>query len=157
MGPVINRKQYDKILGMIRSGVEEGATLAAGGHAAPDRKQGFFIQPTLFTDVSNDMSIARQEIFGPVMVMIPFDDDDDAVRIANDSIYGLSGAIYARDKARAMAVAKRIRSGTLSVNGAGFFGADAPFGGYKQSGVGREMGLEGLMEYMEVKTIGFPA
>ncbi len=92
MGPVINRKQFDRILGMIRRGVEEGATLAAGGHPAPDRKQGFFIQPTLFTDVSNDMSIARQEIFGPVMVMIPFEDDDDAVRIANDSIYGLSGA-----------------------------------------------------------------
>jgi len=157
MGPVINRKQFDKILGMIRRGVEEGATLAAGGHPAPDRKQGFFIQPTLFTDVSNDMSIARQEIFGPVMVMIPFEDDDDAVRIANDSIYGLSGAIHSYDKERALAVARRIRSGSLSINGAGFFGADAPFGGYKHSGVGREMGLEGLMEYMEVKTVGFPA
>jgi aldehyde dehydrogenase (NAD+) len=157
MGPVINRKQYDKILGMIRGGVEEGATLAAGGHAAPDRKQGFFIQPTLFTDVHNDMSIARQEIFGPVMVMIPFEDDDDVVRIANDSIYGLSGGIHSRDKERALAMARRIRSGSLSVNGAGFFGADAPFGGYKQSGVGREMGLEGFMEYMEVKTVGFPA
>jgi aldehyde dehydrogenase (NAD+) len=142
---------------MIRGGVEEGATLAAGGYAATDKQQGFFIQPTLFTDVRNDMSIARQEIFGPVMVMIPFEDDDDAVRIANDSIYGLSGGIHSRDKARALAVAKRIRSGSLSINGAGFFGADAPFGGYKQSGVGREMGLEGLMEYMEVKTVGFPA
>jgi aldehyde dehydrogenase (NAD+) len=91
------------------------------------------------------------------MVMIPFDDDDDAVRIANDSIYGLSGAIHSRDADRALAMAKRIRSGTISINGAGYFGADAPFGGYKQSGVGREMGLEGLMEYMEVKTIGFPA
>ena len=157
MGPVINRRQYDKILGMIQRGVEEGATLAAGGRAAPDRQQGFFIQPTLFTNVSNEMSIARQEIFGPVMVMIPFDDDDDAVRIANDSIYGLSGGIHSSNKARALAVARRIRSGSLSINGAGFFGADAPFGGYKQSGVGREMGLEGLMEYMEVKTVGFPA
>jgi aldehyde dehydrogenase (NAD+) len=156
MGPVINRKQYDRILGMIRRGVEEGATLAAGGHAAPDKQRGYFIQPTLFTDVSNDMSIAQQEIFGPVLVMIPYEDDDDAVRIANDSPYGLSGAIHSGDKARALAVARRIRSGTLSINGAGFFGADAPFGGYKQSGVGREMGLEGLMEYMEVKTIGIP-
>jgi aldehyde dehydrogenase (NAD+) len=157
MGPVINRKQYDKILGMIRAGVEEGATLAAGGHPAPDRMQGFFIQPTLFTDVHNDMSIARQEIFGPVMVMIPFEDDNDAVRIANDSIYGLSGGIHSQNKERALAMASRIRSGSLSINGAGFFGADAPFGGYKQSGVGREMGVEGLMEYMEVKTVGFPA
>lgn len=157
MGPVINRRQYDRILGMIRRGEEEGATLAAGGRAAPDMPRGFFIQPTLFTHVTNDMSIAQQEIFGPVMVMIPFDDDDDAVRIANDSIYGLSGAIHSADASRAMAMARRIRSGTVSINGAGFFGADAPFGGYKQSGVGREMGLEGLMEYMEVKTLGFPA
>jgi aldehyde dehydrogenase (NAD+) len=157
MGPVINRRQYEKILQMIRRGVEEGATLAAGGSAAPDMPRGYFIQPTLFTDVTNDMSIAQQEIFGPVMVMIPFEDDDDAVRIANDSIYGLSGAIHSADTARAMAMARRIRSGTVSINGAGYFGADAPFGGYKQSGVGREMGLEGLMEYMEVKTIGFPA
>jgi aldehyde dehydrogenase (NAD+) len=156
MGPVINRKQYDKILGMIRRGVEEGATLVAGGVAATGHSKGFFIPPTLFTNVSNDMTIAREEIFGPVMVMIPFDDDDDAVRIANDSIYGLSGAIHSRDKNRALAVARRIRSGSLSINGAGFFGADAPFGGYKQSGVGREMGLEGLMEYMEVKTVGIP-
>lgn len=157
MGPVINRRQYDRILGMIRRGVEEGATLAAGGSAAPDKSRGFFIQPTLFTGVTNDMSIAQQEIFGPVMVMIPFEDDDDAVRIANDSVYGLSGAIHSADQARAMAMARRIRSGTVSINGAGYFGADAPFGGYKQSGVGREMGLEGLMEYMEVKTLGFPA
>ncbi|MEZ5502263.1 MAG: aldehyde dehydrogenase family protein [Halioglobus sp.] len=157
MGPVINRRQFDRVLGMIRRGVEEGATLVAGGAAAPDRHKGFFIQPTLFTDVSNAMSIARQEIFGPVMVMIPFDDDDDAVRIANDSEYGLSGAIHSGDKARALALARRIRSGSLSINGAGFFGADAPFGGYKQSGVGREMGLEGLLEYTETKTVGFPA
>ncbi len=157
MGPVINRKQYEKILGMIRQGVEEGATLAAGGQAAPDREKGFFIQPTLFTGVDNGMSIARQEIFGPVMVMIPFEDDADAVRIANDSIYGLSGGIHSSNIERALAMARRIRSGSLSINGAGFFGADAPFGGYKQSGVGREMGLEGLLEYMEVKTVGFPA
>ena len=156
MGPVINRSQYDKILAMIQTGVAEGATLAAGGGPATDREKGFFIQPTLFTEVSNDMAIAQQEIFGPVLVMSPFDDDDDAVRIANDSVYGLSGAIHSGDKARALAMAARIRTGTLSINGGGFYGADAPFGGYKQSGVGREMGLEGLAEYLEVKTVGYP-
>jgi len=156
MGPVINRTQYDKILGLIQTGIEEGATLAAGGGAAKDMEKGFFIQPTLFTDVSNDMTIARQEIFGPVLVMIPFDDDDDAISIANDSDYGLSGAIFSADKSRALAMARRIRTGTLSVNGGRFYSADAPFGGFKQSGVGREMGLEGLMEYMEIKTVAYP-
>ncbi|MFT4519146.1 MAG: aldehyde dehydrogenase (NAD+) [Halioglobus sp.] len=157
MGPVINRNQYHKILGMIELGVEEGATLVAGGKAATEPATGYFIEPTLFTDVDNSMSIAQHEIFGPVLVMIPFEDDNDAVKIANDSIYGLSGAIHSADKERALAMARRIRTGTLSINGAGFFGPDAPFGGYKQSGNGREMGLEGLMEYMEVKTVGCPA
>ena len=156
MGPVINKAQYDKILGLIQTGIDEGATLAAGGGAAEELDKGFFIQPTLFTDVSNEMIIARKEIFGPVLVMIPFDDDDDAVRIANDSPYGLSGGIHSADKARALALARRIRSGTISINGGGFFGADAPFGGFKQSGIGREMGLEGLAEYLEVKTVGYP-
>ncbi|NND69198.1 MAG: aldehyde dehydrogenase family protein, partial [Halioglobus sp.] len=156
MGPVINRKQYDKILGMIADGVSEGARVVAGGAAAAGDK-GFFIEPTLLADVHNDMRIARNEIFGPVLVMIPFADDEDAIRIANDSDFGLSGAIHSGDVDRALALARRIRTGTLMINGAGYYGPDAPFGGYKQSGVGREMGLEGLMEYLEVKTVGIPA
>jgi aldehyde dehydrogenase (NAD+) len=103
------------------------------------------------------MTIAREEIFGPVLVVIPFEDDDDAVRIANDSIYGLSGAIMSGSEERALALARRIRTGTLSINGGGWFGPDAPFGGYKQSGIGREMGIEGFAEYLETKTVGLPA
>jgi aldehyde dehydrogenase (NAD+) len=103
------------------------------------------------------MAIAQEEIFGPVLAVIPFEDDDDAVRIANDSIYGLSGGIMSGSEERALAVARRIRTGTLAVNGGLWFGPDAPFGGYKQSGVGREMGVEGFTEYLETKTIGLPA
>ncbi len=156
MGPVINRKQYDKILGMIADGVSEGARVVAGGGAG-EMAKGFFIQPTLLADVHNDMRIARNEIFGPVLVMIPFDDDEDAIRIANDSEFGLSGAIHSGDVNRALAMARRIRTGTLMINGGGYYGPDAPFGGYKQSGIGREMGVEGLLEYLEVKTVGVPA
>ena len=156
MGPAINRKQYDKILGMIADGVSEGARVVAGGGAG-EMDKGFFIQPTLLADVHNDMRIARNEIFGPVLVMIPFEDDEDAIRIANDSDFGLSGAIHSGDVNRALAMARRIRTGTLMINGGGYYGPDAPFGGYKQSGIGREMGIEGLLEYLEVKTVGVPA
>jgi aldehyde dehydrogenase (NAD+) len=157
MGPVINRRQYERVLGYIDSGVTEGAKLLVGGRSATQFERGFFIEPTLFADVDPTMKIAREEIFGPVLSVIPYDDDDDAVRIANDSSYGLSGAVSSGSLERALAVARRIRTGTLSVNGGLWFSPDAPFGGYKQSGIGREMGLEGFEEYLETKTVAVPA
>jgi aldehyde dehydrogenase (NAD+) len=156
-GPQISKKQQDRVLGMIETGVKEGAKLIVGGKRPAQLDKGWFVEPTLFRDVDNAMTIAQQEIFGPVLVIIPFDDDDDAVRIANDSIYGLSGAIWSGDEERALAVAKRIRTGTLGVNGGMWFGPDAPFGGYGQSGVGREMGVQGFEEYLQTKTVGLPA
>ena len=145
------------MLGYIEKGVGEGARLVVGGGVPPQFEKGFFVQPTLFRDVDNAMTIAQEEIFGPVLVAIPFDDDDDAVRIANDSIYGLSGAVTSASEERALSVARRIRTGTIGVNGGMWFGPDAPFGGYKQSGLGREMGNEGFAEYLETKTIGLRA
>lgn len=153
MGPLINARQRDRVLAYIEKGKAEGARLLMGGGVPEKLHKGFYVEPTIFTDVSNDMAIAREEIFGPVLVIIPFDDDDDAVRIANDSDYGLSGGVWSADEARALAVARRIRSGTVAVNGGIYYGADAPFGGYKQSGIGREMGPEGFEEYLETKTI----
>jgi aldehyde dehydrogenase (NAD+) len=157
MGPVINRRQYERVLGYMESGVSEGAKLLVGGRPAAQFERGFFIEPTLFADVDPAMKIAREEIFGPVLSVIPYDDDDDAVRIANDSTYGLSGAISSGSLERALAVARRVRTGTLGVNGGQWFSPDAPFGGYKQSGIGREMGLEGFEEYLETKTVAVPA
>ena len=131
--------------------------MLVGGKRPEQFEKGFYVQPTLFGDVDNAMRIAQEEIFGPVLVAIPYDDDDDAVRIANDSIYGLSGAISSGDEERAVDVARRIRTGTLGINGGMWFGPDAPFGGYRQSGVGREMGIAGFEEYLETKTIGLKA
>lgn len=156
-GPQISKKQQERVLGLIETGVKEGAKLVVGGKRPAHLDKGWFVEPTLFRDVDNSMAIAQQEIFGPVLVVIPFDDDDDAVRIANDSIYGLSGAIWSASEERALSVAKRIRTGTIGINGGMWFGPDAPFGGYRQSGVGREMGVEGFEEYLETKTVGFPA
>jgi aldehyde dehydrogenase (NAD+) len=115
------------------------------------------VQPTVFADVDNSMRIAQEEIFGPVLVVIPHDGDDDAIRIANDSVFGLSGGVSSASTERALAVARRIRTGTYSINGANYFAADTPFGGYKQSGIGREMGLEGFEEYLETKSVALPA
>jgi len=157
MGPVVSKTQYDRVLNYIDIGKKEGARLVAGGEPALTERGGYYIKPTLFADVDNSMRIAQEEIFGPVLVVIPYDDDDDAVRIANDSKYGLSGSVQSTNPARAMAVAKRIRSGTISINKGVYFGTDAPFGGYKQSGIGREMGLEGFEEYLESKTIATEA
>jgi aldehyde dehydrogenase (NAD+) len=157
MGPLINAAQRDRVLGFIACGVAEGARLIAGGGRPPHLEKGYYLEPTLFADVTNDMAIAREEIFGPVLVVIPFEDDEDAIRIANDSIYGLSGSISSASVDRALAMAKRIRTGTMSINGANFFAPNAPFGGYKQSGIGREMGIEGFEEYLETKTIALPA
>jgi aldehyde dehydrogenase (NAD+) len=157
MGPLISAKQRDRVLGYIDAGIKEGATLAIGGGRPADLPKGFFVEPTMFTDVDNSMKIAQEEIFGPVLVVIPFEDDDDAVRIANDSTYGLSGAVYAGTLDRAMAVARRVRTGTLAVNGGMYYGADVPFGGFRDSGVGRQNGIAGFDQYLEVKSLAWPA
>ena len=156
MGPLISKKQQDRVLGYIESGRLEGARVVVGGGVPRHLDRGFFVEPTLFADVDNSMRIAREEIFGPVLCIIGYDDEDDAVAIANDSVYGLSGAITSGDVERAKRVAHRIRTGTLSLNGGVWYGADAPFGGYKQSGVGRQCGIEGLEVFTETKTVGWP-
>jgi aldehyde dehydrogenase (NAD+) len=156
-GPLVNATQRDRVLGYIQSGNEEGARLVLGGGRPAGLDRGFFVEPTLFADVSNSMRIAQEEIFGPVLVVIPFDDDDDAVAIANDSVYGLSGGVSSASEDRAVAVARRIRTGTLGVNGGSWYAADSPFGGYKASGIGRQGGLEGFEQYLETKTLGLPA
>jgi acyl-CoA reductase-like NAD-dependent aldehyde dehydrogenase len=148
MGPLISEKQRDKVDRMVKRAVEAGAKLERGGEKIDP---GFFYTPTLLTNVDPDSEIAQDEAFGPVLAVIAYDDDDDAVRIANNSIYGLSGAVYGSEE-RALAVARRIRTGTLSINGGMYYGADSPFGGYKQSGIGREMGVAGLEEFLERKT-----
>jgi aldehyde dehydrogenase (NAD+) len=156
MGPLISAKQRDRVLGLIDTGVKEGARLVLGGGRPAHLPKGWYVEPTLFADVDNSMTIAQKEIFGPVLVVIPFDDDDDAVRIANDSEYGLSGMVTSGDEGRALNVARRIRVGTMGVNGGIWYGADAPFGGYKASGVGRQNGDEGFEQYLETKTYGGP-
>jgi aldehyde dehydrogenase (NAD+) len=155
MGPVISKRQMDRVLSYVELGQQEGATLLAGGKARPDKGGGFFIEPTCFVDVTNDMRIAQEEIFGPVLVVIPFEDDDDAVRIANASSYGLSGGVSSGSLDRALSVAKRIRTGSVSVNGGMCIAGDLPFGGYKASGIGREWGVEGIEEYLETKLIAW--
>ena len=152
MGPQVSAKQRERVLGYIEKGKAEGARVVVGGDRPEQFDKGWFVQPTLFADVTNDMTIAREEIFGPVLIMIPFDTDDDAVRLANDNQYGLGGYVTGSDD-RAMAIAKRLRAGIVGVNGGVFYGADSPFGGYKASGVGRQGGIEGLQQYTEVKTI----
>nr|WP_242639146.1 aldehyde dehydrogenase family protein [Mycolicibacterium sp. S2-37] len=148
MGPLISEKQRDKVDGMVKRAVEAGATLVTGGEKVDP---GYFYTPTLLADVDPDSEIAQEEVFGPVLAVIAYDDDDDAVRIANNSIYGLSGAVFGSQE-RALAVARRIRTGTFSINGGNYFSPDTPFGGYKQSGIGREMGTAGLEEFLESKT-----
>lgn len=153
MGSLINARQRDRVLAYIEEGKAEGARLLLGGARPAQLDKGYYVEPTVFMDVTNDMTIAREEIFGPVLAVIAYDDEEDAIRIANDSDYGLSAGVWSASEERALAVARRIRAGTVNVNGGNFYGADAPFGGYKQSGVGREMGLEGFEEYLETKTI----
>ena len=131
--------------------------MVSGGGRPDHIDRGWYVEPTLFADVDNTMTIAQEEIFGPVLVVIGFDDDDDAVRIANESPYGLSGMITSSDLDRAKTVARRIRTGTLGINGGIWYGADAPFGGYKGSGLGRQCGMEGLEIFTETKTVGWPA
>ncbi len=155
MGPVISKKQMERVKGYIDLGVKEGARLIAGGNLRPDVVSGWFVEPTCFVDVKNDMRIAQEEIFGPVLVVIPFEDDEEAIRIANDSVYGLSGGVVSANLDRAMKIAERIRTGTISVNGGLPIAGDLPFGGYKHSGIGRAWGVEGIEEYLETKTIGY--
>jgi aldehyde dehydrogenase (NAD+) len=150
MGPLISERQRDKVDGLVQRAVEAGATLVTGGTKV---SPGYFYTPTVLSNVDPDSEIAQEEVFGPVLAIIPHDGDDDAVRIANNSIYGLSGAVFSGSDDRALAVARRIRTGTMSVNGGAWFGADAPFGGYKQSGIGKEMGKAGLEEFLEAKTL----
>ena len=155
-GPVVSRTQRDRVEAYLKLAEEEGATFATGGGIDDSRGDGYWIRPTVIAGLGNDSRLAQEEIFGPVLVVIPHDGDDDAVRIANDSAYGLSGSVDSGSLERAKAVAARIRTGTLAVNGGVWFSADAPFGGYKQSGIGREMGVAGFEEYLETKLIAEP-
>jgi aldehyde dehydrogenase (NAD+) len=152
-GPVISARQRDRVQGYLDSAIAEGGTFACGGGRPADRATGFFIEPTVIAGLTNDARVAREEVFGPVLTVIAHDGDDDAVRIANDSPYGLSGTVFGGDPDRAAGVAARLRVGTVNVNGGVWYSADAPFGGYKQSGIGREMGLAGFEEYLETKVI----
>ncbi len=153
LGPVANATQRQRIRDYIRSGQQDGARLLTGGAEAPEGlERGFFVRPTVFSG-DNDTRIAREEIFGPVVVIIPFDDEDDAFRIANDTQYGLAGAIWAGDEARAREMAKRLRAGRIRINGSPV-NPRAPHGGFKLSGIGREFGRYGIEEYLEYKAIG---
>lgn len=156
MGPLISEQQRDKVDGYVQAAVADGATVAAGGKRPGDRPAGYFYEPTLLVGADPDSAVAQEELFGPVLVLLPYRDDDHAVDLANNSIFGLSGAVWGTDEDRATAVARRIRTGTVSVNGGMFYGADSPFGGYKQSGIGREMGVAGMEEYLEMKTLAKP-
>jgi aldehyde dehydrogenase (NAD+) len=156
-GPQISEKQRQRVLGYIQKGVEEGAKLVVGGGIPSHLEKGWFVEPTLFVDVDNSMTIAQEEIFGPVLVVIPFEDDDDAVRIANESRYGLAGMVFSDSLERSMAVARRVRTGSLGVNGGAPYGADLPFGGFKHSGIGRQNGTAGFDQYLETKSFAWPA
>jgi len=156
-GAIVNAAQLERIAGLVDRAVADGARVVVGGGVPAQFDRGWYYTPTLLADVTNDMEIAREEVFGPVLVAIAHDGDDDAVRLANDSIYGLSGAVMSADRQRALAVARRIRTGTMSINGGSWYGVDVPFGGYKQSGVGRESGVAGLEEYLELKAMAEPA
>jgi len=153
VGPVVSLQQWQKVQDLIQAGIDEGATVVAGGTGRPEGLEtGYYVKPTVFTNVSNDMTIAREEIFGPVLSIIPYDDEEDAVRIANDTPYGLSGYVSSSDLDKARRIASRMRTGMVHINGASL-DAQAPFGGYKQSGNGREWGAHGIEEFLEVKSV----
>lgn len=153
VGPLASGAQRDRVIGYINKGIEEGAKLIAGGLGTPEGvEKGYYVKPTVFSEVNNQMTIAQEEIFGPVLVLIPYDGIDNAVDIANDSPYGLAGAVFAADKETGIAIARRIRTGQVTVNG-GAFNPNAPFGGYKQSGIGRELGEHGFEEFLEIKSL----
>ena len=154
IGPVISETQYNKIQTLIKKGIDEGAKLVAGGPGKPEGlEKGYFVKPTVFADVNNNMDIARTEIFGPVLSVMPFETEEEAIQIANDTPYGLTNYIQTQDKEKIKRVARKLRSGMVDVNGAGI-AVDAPFGGFKHSGIGREAGEHGLEEFLEVKSVG---
>ncbi|MGA5706361.1 aldehyde dehydrogenase family protein [Streptomyces cellulosae] len=153
IGPLVSARQRDRVRGYIEKGVAEGARLVAGGPEAP-RPQGWYVSPTVLADVTPEMTVAQEEIFGPVLCVLPYEDEEDALRIANGTVYGLAGAVWAGDEAEAVAFARRMDTGQVDING-GRFNPLAPFGGYKQSGVGRELGVHGLTEYLQTKSIQF--
>ena len=155
-GPQISAAQRDRVLNYIETARDQGARVVVGGGRPAHLPFGYYVEPTLIADVDNSMTVAREEIFGPVLVAIPYDDEDDAVRIANDNQYGLGCGVTSGSEERAVALARRIRAGTASVNGGVWYGADSPFGGYKASGIGRQNGLEGFEQYTETKTIAGP-
>jgi acyl-CoA reductase-like NAD-dependent aldehyde dehydrogenase len=157
MGPLINARQREKVAGYVDRAVADGAKAVVGGRIPEHLPRGFFYEPTLLAGADENSAVAQDELFGPVLVVLPHDGDDDAIRIANNSIFGLSGAVVSADRERALSVARGIRAGTMSVNGGLYYGPDAPFGGYKQSGIGREMGAAGLDEFLERKTLAEPA
>ncbi|MCH2443235.1 MAG: aldehyde dehydrogenase family protein [Acidimicrobiales bacterium] len=156
LGPLVSQTQWDRVQSYIQAGIDEGATLVTGGTGKPEGLDaGYYVKPTVFANVDNSMSIARDEIFGPVLSIIGYDSEEDAIRIANDSDYGLSGGVWSSDNDRALAVAKQLRTGEVDMNGS-FLNTDAPFGGYKKSGNGRELGRFGLSEFVEAKQINLP-
>ena len=153
IGPVVNLTQFEKIQGLIQQGIDEGATLVAGGIGRPDHlPTGYYVKPTVFANVDNNMTVAREEIFGPVISILGYDNEDQAVAIANDTDFGLAGYVSSGDMEHAKAIARRIRAGQIAINYTGG-GSGTPFGGYKQSGNGREKGRWGMMEYLELKAI----
>ncbi|MDL1892721.1 aldehyde dehydrogenase family protein, partial [Sphingobacteriales bacterium CHB3] len=155
MGPLVSRKQFDTVMGYIERGKAEGATLLTGGGkpSAPELEKGFFVEPTIFDHVNNKSTISQEEIFGPVLSIIRYNTIDEAVQLANDSVYGLAGGVWSKDAEKAMSVARRLRAGTVWINEWHLLNERAPFGGYKQSGIGREFGIDGMKEYMESKHI----
>jgi aldehyde dehydrogenase (NAD+) len=156
-GPQISRRQQERVIAYVEKGRQEGARVVLGGGRPAHLPRGFYVEPTVLADVDPRATVAQEEIFGPVLCVIPHDGDDDAVRIANDSIYGLSGAVASASEERALAVARRVRTGTMSVNGGQWFHVDTPFGGVRQSGLGRENGVQGFEEYLETKVVALPA
>ena len=153
LGPLASAAQRDRVQTYINKGIEEGAKLIFGGPGAPEGvSSGYYVKPTIFSEVKNSMTIAQEEIFGPVLVMVPYDTEEEAVAIANDTVYGLAGAVFSADKDKAIAIAKQMRTGQVEVNG-GAFNPNAPFGGYKQSGIGRELGEYGFEEFLQVKSL----
>jgi acyl-CoA reductase-like NAD-dependent aldehyde dehydrogenase len=153
LGPLASAAQRDRVQTYINKGIEEGAKLIFGGPGSPEGvSSGYYVKPTIFSEVKNSMTIAQEEIFGPVLVMVPYDTEEEAVAIANDTVYGLAGAVFSADKDKAIAIAKQMRTGQVEVNG-GAFNPNAPFGGYKQSGIGRELGEYGFEEFLQVKSL----
>ncbi len=153
LGPLVSKKQQERVRGYIRKGIEEGATLVTGGAEQPEGlPKGYFVRPTVFANVKTGMTIAQEEIFGPVLCILAYEDEEDAIRIANDTVYGLAGGVWSSNSERAERVARRLRTGQVDING-GNFNPMAPFGGYKQSGRGRELGKFGFEEYLEIKSL----